>query len=107
MKDESGVAARLRFRRNRSAPPISAFRIPNSSSCLTTSPTLTLDLPAAAPSPPGALEDRAFSLLGVRITDVTRGRAMELLAQVLREKSGAARVRLFRQRPYAQPGGRR
>jgi N-acetylglucosaminyldiphosphoundecaprenol N-acetyl-beta-D-mannosaminyltransferase len=59
-------------------------------------PTLTLDLPAAAgAAPPEPLEDRAFSLLGVRITDVTRRRALALLTEILRERSGPTRCVFF------------
>ena len=58
--------------------------------------TLTLDLPAAADAaPPVPVEDRTFSLLGVRITDVTRGRALALLTKMLQEKAGPARCAFF------------
>ena len=53
-------------------------------------PTLDLD-PRPSPTdaaPPGPVEDRTFSLLGVRITDVTRGRALRTADQMLREKPG-------------------
>ncbi|MGO8691387.1 MAG: WecB/TagA/CpsF family glycosyltransferase [Thermoguttaceae bacterium] len=87
------MAARWRFRRNRPLLPPSAFTIMSDDNLLS---TLTLDLPAAADAaPPVPVEDRTFSLLGVRITDVTRGRALALLTKMLQEKAGPARCAFF------------
>jgi N-acetylglucosaminyldiphosphoundecaprenol N-acetyl-beta-D-mannosaminyltransferase len=58
--------------------------------------TPTLDLPVAVvTSPPPAAADRTFSLLGVRLTDVTRHRALTLLAALVREQAGPTRSVYF------------
>lgn len=49
------------------------------------------DAAPTTPCPTGPAADRVISLLGVRITDVTRPRAVELLGDLLADSSGRAR----------------
>jgi len=59
--------------------------------------TLTVTpLPAVPQAPPtAAAEDRRFCVLGVSITDVSRGRAVELLEGMIRRRDGRTRSVFF------------
>ena len=53
-------------------------------------------------SPADRVDTPQFSILGVRIDNVTRARAIELLEQCIQRAVGPGKERLFRQRPYGQ-----
>ena len=66
------------------------------SSTITLDPPTTLDPPATLDPPqPDHPDDRVLSILGVDITDVTRQRAIELLAELIRQHDGHTRSVFF------------